>query len=310
MLLELVWVIYRAGSQQAKEAASECAQTLKSFGVKKIITAVNGPFDNPFPELINSGKDLPDLAVVLGGDGTVLGAARHLAENAIPILSFNIGGHLGFLTHNRDLLCGEKLWARLVEDRFAIERRMMLEAVVYRQFDDQIKNISASSHERGLYTALNDFYVKPFRDEFSPTCTLQLEVDGEVVDKYKGDGLIFSTPTGSTAYAMASGGPILHPELEAILVHPICPMSLASRPVVVPPGAQLKVRPLGDSERRVKLWKDGSTAALLAPGDCCTVKKSRHVACMVVLEQTPSYYRTLAQKLQWAGCFVNADGMT
>ena len=88
-----------------------------------------------------------------------------------------------------------------------------------------------------LYWALNDFYIRAYRDEVSPTCTLELAIDGEVVDKYKGDGLIFSTPTGSTAYAMAAGGPILHPGLQAILVHPICPMSLASRPVVVPPSA-------------------------------------------------------------------------
>ena len=301
MRLDLIWVIFRADSQQAKQQAYACEKTFRTLGVK-VITAENGPARNPFPDLINQENPLPDLALVLGGDGTVLGAARHLAAYDVPILSFNIGGHLGFLTNDRELLFDEKLLTRLSEDRFAIEKRMMLQATVQRGgFSEELSPLG----ERHL--ALNDFYIRSYRDEVSPTCTLELEIDGEVVDKYKGDGLIFATPTGSTAYAMAAGGPILHPGIEAIIVHPICPMSLSSRPVVVPSAAQLKIWPLGDSNRRVKLWKDGSNGALLEPGDCCVVQKSRHHASMVVLDQTPSYYRTLAHKLQWAGCFVNSQ---
>ena len=151
------------------------------------------------------------------------------------------------------------------------------------------------------YWALNDFYIRAYRDEVSPTCTLELEIDGETVDHYRGDGLILSTPTGSTAYAMASGGPILHPGIEAIIVSPICPMSLSSRPVVVPATSRLVVKPIGSRTCRVKLWQDGAGAALLELGDSCVVERARQNARMVVLQQSPSYYRTLTQKLHWAG---------
>ena len=130
---------------------------------------------------------------------------------------------------------------------------------------------------------------------------LELEIDGEVVDQYRGDGLIIATPTGSTGYAMAAGGPILHPGIEAIVVNPICPMSLSSRAVVVPPRAQLSVWPLGETSRRVKLWKDGAHATVLEPGDRAVVERSPHPALQVLLEQSPSYYRTLTHKLHWAG---------
>ncbi|MDP4708365.1 MAG: NAD(+) kinase, partial [Cyanobium sp. MAG_237] len=232
----------------------------------------------------------------------VLGAARHLAPLDVPILSFNVGGHLGFLTHDRRLLRlssdalkseEESLWDRLRQDRFALERRMMLQAHI-----DRGDGVDGSEI---AHLALNDFYFRPCLDEVSPTCLLELEIDGEVVDQYRGDGLIIATPTGSTGYAMAAGGPILHPGIEAIVVNPICPMSLSSRAVVVPPRAQLSVWPLGETSRRVKLWKDGAHATVLEPGDRALVERSPHPALQVLLEQSPSYYRTLTHKLHWAG---------
>ena len=147
--------------------------------------------------------------------------------------------------------------------------------------------------------------MRPYRDDVSPTCTLELEIDGEVVDHYRGDGLILATPTGSTGYSMAAGGPILHPGIDAIIVSPICPMSLSSRPVIVPPASRLVIGLLGENTRRVKLWKDGASGALLEPGQCCVVQRARHHALMVVLEQSPSYYRTLTHKLHWAGSLLN-----
>ncbi|MFM2081299.1 MAG: hypothetical protein RLZZ124_763 [Cyanobacteriota bacterium] len=258
---------------------------------------MSGAHANPFPGLLADQGQPPDLAVVLGGDGTVLGAARHLAPLGVPILCFNVGGHFGFLTHERKLLgasAGEPdLWQRLRDDRFALERRMMLEGR------------TDSSEE--VHLALNDFYLRPGLDEVAPTCELELEIDGEVVDQYRGDGLIISTPTGSTGYSMAAGGPILHPGVEAIIVNPICPMSLSSRSVVVPPRAQLAVWPLGESSRRVRLWKDGAHATVLEPGDRCDVRRAPHQALMVVLDQSPSYYRTLSRKLHWAGSLTAAE---
>lgn len=311
MLLERVWLIARSGSQAAQRQAKRCAEDLRSQGAH-VVTAQSGLYANPFPGLLATEDALPDLALVLGGDGTVLGAARHLAPLGVPILSFNVGGHLGFLTHERQLLklSGEEecLWDRLRDDRFAMERRMMLQAHVERGRTYGLDGGSGGpeDHEE-THLALNDFYFRPCLDEVSPTCVLELEIDGEVVDQYRGDGLIIATPTGSTGYAMAAGGPILHPGIEAIVVNPICPMSLSSRAVVVPPRSQLSVWPLGETSRRVKLWKDGAHATQLEPGDRAMVQRSSHPALQVVLEQSPSYYRTLTRKLHWTGSLVAAE---
>ena len=299
MRLENVWLIHRAASQAALRQARRSAETLRAQGVK-VAVAMSGASANPFPGLLVDEGGPPDLAVVLGGDGTVLGAARHLAPLGVPILCFNVGGHFGFLTHDRKLLSqglgadGEQdLWQRLRDDRFALECRMMLEA--------------STDRSDAVYAALNDFYFRPGLDEVSPTCVLELEIDGEVVDQYRGDGLIISTATGSTGYSMAAGGPILHPGVEAIVVNPICPMSLSSRPVVVPPRSQLAIWPLGEASRRVRLWKDGAHATDLEPGERCIVQRSHHQALLVVLEQSPSYYRTLSRKLHWAGSLTAAE---
>jgi NAD+ kinase len=315
MRLDRIWLIVRAGSQAAQRQARRCADDLKAQGVA-VVTATSGLASNPFPGLLATEDQLPDLALVLGGDGTVLGAARHLATLDVPILSFNVGGHLGFLTHERSLLRlgddNDNLWQRLRADRFALERRMMLEARVIRAASREPQAMGgvdpdADADGDGPHLALNDLYFRPCLDEVSPTCLLELEIDGEVVDQYRGDGLIMATPTGSTGYAMAAGGPILHPGIEAIVVNPICPMSLSSRAVVVPPRSHLCVWPLGELSRKVKLWKDGASATVLEPGDRCVVQRSPHPALMVILDQSPSYYRALTRKLHWAGSLTAAE---
>ena len=309
MRLDRVWVIYRADSQPAQREARQCARELRALG-SEVTTAMSGARANPFPGLLATQNQLPDLAVVLGGDGTVLGAARHLAVHDIPLLSINVGGHLGFLTHDRRVLRGDEIWPRLLEDQFAMERRMMLQAMVDRRSAEERAAAPLPLQQPDLeddeehHWALNDFYLRAYRDEISPTCTLELEIDGEVVDQVRGDGLILATPTGSTGYAMASGGPILHPGIDAIIVSPICPMSLSSRPVVVPPRARLMIWPLGEGAQQVKLWKDGVSGTVLDPGECCVVQRAPHHALMLQLDQRPSYYRTLAQKLHWAGSLV------
>ncbi len=307
MRLERVWLIARAGSQAAQRQLRLCADDLRRQGVA-VVTAQSGAAADPFPGLFATEEQRPDLAVVLGGDGTVLGAARHLAPLAVPILCFNVGGNLGFLTHDRRLLRLERpttgaepsLWQRLRQDRFALQSRMMLQACIHRG-----DGVEGDLHDH--HVALNDFYVRPVSEDLPPTCVLELEIDGEVVDQYRGDGLIIATPTGSTGYAMAAGGPILHPGIEAIVVNPICPISLSSRALVVPPRAELTLWPLGGSNRRVRLWKDGAHATSVEPGDRVVVRRAEHPALMVQLEQSPSYYRTLTHKLHWAGSLMAAQ---
>ena len=308
MRLERVWLIYRADSPLALKEAQSLAATLQQRGVH-VALAMSGLTADPFPGLLASEPDLPDLAIVLGGDGTVLGAARHLAVYDVPILCFNVGGHLGFLTHEPGLMRRDDLWQRLLDDHFAMERRMMLQAVVNRG-EGLSRPVSSGSDpvdmELEPHWALNDLYLRPLQEDLAPTCTLELEIDGEVVDQVRGDGLILATPTGSTGYAMAAGGPILHPGIDAIIVSPICPMSLSSRAVVLPPRSRLVIWPLGEGYRQVKLWKDGASGPVLSPGECCVIQRAPHHALMVQLEQSPSYYRTLSRKLHWAGSLVDS----
>lgn len=321
MRLDRVWLILRSGSIAAQREARRCSDELLGQGVR-VITAVCGPNGNPFPGLLATETALPDLALVLGGDGTVLGAARHLACHGIPILSFNVGGHLGFLTHERRLLRpdaspepgdphdptpADSLWDRLRNDRFTLERRMMLEARIERAEGITRREAGQLHDGDGSHEALNDFYFRPRLDGVPSTCLLELDIDGEVVDQYRGDGLIIATPTGSTGYAMAAGGPIIHPGIDAIVVSPICPMSLSSRTVVVPPEARLTVWPLGEGDRRVRLWKDGSQAAEIEPGDRCVVQRGPHPSLLVILHGSPSYYHTLTHKLHWAGSVTTGE---
>ncbi len=299
MKLTSVWLICRDGTPLADRWAHLCAEQLSGFGVVCRI-ARSGLNCNPFPDLLAMGP--PDLAVVLGGDGTVLSAARHLASYGIPLLAFNVGGHLGFLTHAPSLLQQESgngedsIWQRIRNDRYAITRPMLLEAAL--DYGDGRLDYGPIGD---LHLALNDFYLRPGLDDRSPTCRLELAVDGEVVDQVQGDGLIVSTPTGSTGYTLASGGPIVHPGIDAIVVSPICPMSLSSRAVVLPPRARLAIWPLGETSRVVKLWKDGAYAATLHPRQKCILQRARRHAQMLMLEQQPSYFKTLRRKLNWAG---------
>ena len=290
MKLNLIWILFRSDSESALKEAYDCKKKIENFGSKVITSKISLESHN-IADLFLQTEELPQLAIVLGGDGTVLRAARHLSPRKIPILSFNVGGNLGFLTHDRRLLNQEKIWDKIYNQNFTIQKRMMLQASVMKSHEDQ---------KNKTFFALNDFYFRSYKDEISPTCSLELEIDGESVDKYKGDGLIFSTATGSTAYAMAAGGPILHPSIDAIIVSAICPMSLASRPIVVPAQSQLMVTPTNNKNQKIKLWQDGSGGCLIEAKDKCLIKKSNHSTYIVILNESLSYYRTITQKLNWA----------
>ena len=292
MKTNLIWILYRSDSSSAYKETINCKNIIEGYGKKVLISEISIETNN-INELISLSDVLPEIAIVLGGDGTVLKAARYLSPKNIPILSFNVGGNLGFLTHDRHILKQENFWESISNNSFIVQKRMMLEAKVFS------KNNSEKKLKRSFF-ALNDFYFRSSTDEVSPTCSLELEIDGEAVDKYKGDGLIFSTPTGSTAYSMAAGGPIIHPSLDAIIVSAICPMSLASRPIVVPPDSQLVIKPIKDRRQKINLWIDGTSGCLLETNDTCFIKKSNHSTSIIILNENLSYYKTITQKLHWA----------
>ncbi len=262
----------------------------------------SGPKDNPYPVFLASVTSTIDLAIVLGGDGTALAAARQLAADGIPILAVNVGGHLGFLTESsEEFEDTESVWKRLQEDRFAVQRRMMLQA---RIFEGNRTNLEPVSDR---FVSLNEMCIKPASPDRMITSILEMEIDGEIVDQYQGDGLLISTPSGSTGYTVAANGPILHPGMDALVVTPICPLSLSSRPIVLPPGCVVSVWPLADLDLSTKLWMDGVLATSIWPGQRVDIRIADCMAQFIILRKDYSYYRTLRNKLQWAGTRISYE---
>lgn len=298
MQLKQAIIVHKSGDSQSRRYAEKCARQLEERDCH-VLMGPSGAKDNPYPVFLASAMQPIDLAVVLGGDGTVLAAARHLAADGIPILAVNVGGHLGFLTEPFEAFREtEKVWDRLLQDRFAVQQRMMLQAGVF----EGSRTTSELVSERFL--ALNEMCVKPASADRMITSILELEIDGEVVDQYQGDGLIVATPTGSTCYTVAASGPILHPGMEAIAITPICPLSLSSRAVVLPPGSVVSVWPLADKELNTKLWMDGVLATSIWPGQRVDVQMAGCRAKFILLKENYSFYQTLREKLQWAGARV------
>jgi NAD+ kinase len=175
---------------------------------------------------------------------------------------------------------------------------MMLQAAL---FEGDRTNLEPVSDR---YLALNEMCIKPGSADRMITSILEMDIDGQVVDQYQGDGLIISTPTGSTGYTVSANGPIVHDGMEAITVTPIAPMSLSSRPLVLPPGAVVSVWPLGDYDLSTKLWTDGVLATSIWPGHRVDVRIADCRAKFIILRDNYSYYQTLREKLQWAGARV------
>jgi NAD+ kinase len=146
--------------------------------------------------------------------------------------------------------------------------------------------------------------VKPASPDRMVTASLELEIEGEVVDQYHGDGLIVATPTGSTSYTVAANGPIVHSGMHAIAITPICPLSLSSRAIVIPPKLTVSIWPLSTDDFSLKLWTDGVIATSIFPGQRVDIQMSEHQAQFIVLREDYSYYQALRQKLLWTGARV------
>ncbi|MBE9189965.1 NAD(+) kinase [Gloeocapsopsis crepidinum LEGE 06123] len=298
MQLNQVIIAHKAGDSLSKSWAEKCARQLESRNCR-VLMGPSGPQDNPYPVFLASSTQPIDMALVLGGDGTALSAARNLAADRIPILAVNVGGNLGFLTESFEIFKdSEQVFDRLASDFYALQRRMMLQAQV---FEGSSSNLDPVSDR---FLALNEICVKPASADRMITSILEMEIDGEVVDQYQGDGLIIATPTGSTAYTVAANGPIVHDGMQAITVTPICPMSLSSRPIVLPAGSVVSIWPLADYELNTKLWTDSVLGTSIWPGQRVDVRMAEYRAKFIILRENYSYYQTLREKLQWAGARI------
>ncbi|MBI4476496.1 MAG: NAD(+)/NADH kinase [Acidobacteria bacterium] len=228
---------------------------------------------------------LVDLVLVLGGDGTLLAMADRIAaaRRDIPILGVNFGG-LGFLTE----VTLPELYTALeltLAGTAVTEERLMLRALIHRNGDPVCDR-----------QALNDVVIT--RGAMSRIIDLSLSIASEFVARFKADGLIVATPTGSTAYNLSSGGPILHPQVDAFVVTPIAPHTLTNRPLVISAACDLRIQPLMEPDEEIVLTYDGQTAMPLHPSD--TVVITRAPFKLRLVHAGRSYYAVLRQKLKWA----------
>lgn len=223
-----------------------------------------------------------DLLIVLGGDGTLLAAAREAALRGIPILPINLGG-LGFLTS----FTLEELYPAL-EDALVGKATM----------DERVLLLVKSTHNGNTLTeqrVLNDAVVH--KGTLARMIELELHIDGSFVCRYRADGLIVATPTGSTAYSMSAGGPIVHPSVESILITPICPHTLSDRPVVVRDTSKIELR-LSEHSDSVFLTLDGQTGVPMQWGDRVHITRAAE-RLKLIHPLKKSYFEILRSKLKW-----------
>jgi len=270
-----------------KEKSAECILRLKEWMLNKKLEV--------FLERETAGKlgesagfegrylaGLADIIVVLGGDGTLLRAARSVREFDVPILGINLGT-FGFLT---EVNLNEMFSALeiILNGDYRTEKRMMLDVAVHR------------NRERvGERTVLNDIVIN--RGNLSRIIDLKTFVNDRHLTTFKSDGLILSTPTGSTAYCLSAGGPIVFPDLNSIIVTPICPHTLTNRPVILPENAIVKVV-LWTKEKGATLTMDGQDSFTLRSGDTVTINKSRFFTNLIVSPHR-DYLEILRTKLGW-----------
>jgi NAD+ kinase len=227
-----------------------------------------------------------DLVLVFGGDGTMLRLASEIAGSPTPMLGVNIGS-LGFLTavSSDEIPQGlQRLW----NGEFALESRALIE-------------ITGRCNGRALrHSALNDFVVSRGAD--SRLIALEVSVDGEPLTRYRCDGLIISSPTGSTAYSLSAGGAVVHPQAEVFELTPICPHTLSNRSLIVGLNSSIQVRVITPKPATM-LSADGSTISKMVAGDVVTIRRSRDSVRLIRLAGS-SFFETLRHKLQWSGANV------
>lgn len=226
-----------------------------------------------------------DLAVVFGGDGTLLKTARALSKKRVICYGINLG-NLGFLAESPPSKAIEGL-KRIFKGKYVLDKRFLLRVTTYRNN----KKIRTD-------LALNDAVIS--QGAKARLIKLKLETNQRLINHFKADGLIISTPTGSTGHSLSAGGPILHPKLDAFVVAPICPLSLSNRPITLPTDRQLKitVETVREYNERIALTLDGQVTFSLEFGDEVKIRKSSRYFYLARMTGE-NYYKALRAKLGW-----------
>jgi len=281
--MRCVGVVVKRGREQAIELARELVawfgeRRMEVLAEPDVVASLMSATAAPKQEMI----DRADLIVVLGGDGTLLSVARLMQARSVPILGVNLGG-LGFLT----AVTVDELFPmleRVLAGRHQVDQRMMLSVELIR---------AGAVIERRQ--ALNEAVIT--KGALGRIIDLDTNVDGQHVCVYKADGLIVTTPTGSTAYSLSAGGPIIHPSVGVMALSPICPHTLTNRPMVLPDTAVVRVL-VHSPDEEVVLTLDGQDGVRLQTEDIVEVRKGHNVVTLIQ-SGTRSYFDVLRNKLRW-----------
>jgi len=223
-----------------------------------------------------------DVLLVLGGDGTMLNAARLAGERSIPILGVNMGG-LGFLTEVRL----DNLYPsldRVFANDFILDERLMLKTHVHRHGETVARGV-----------VLNDVVIS--KGTLARMIELKIAIQGQFVTNLRGDGLIVGTPTGSTAYSLSAGGPIINPAVQSLILTPICPHTLTHRPLIVPGNVEIEVT-LTSKVDGAMVTLDGQVGIAMTQGDTAVIQASDHQTKLIRFPES-HYYDVLREKLKW-----------
>jgi len=277
-----IGIIVKIGNDKAMKLGDELAEWLtekgyEMFGEPGLAESSNYMESVPSEEICSK----VDMLLILGGDGTILYGARLLSGKPIPLLGINLGG-LGFLSAS----VAEDVYVvmeRFLEDDLEVEERMMLDVKVLR-----------NNEVIATYKALNDVVIKA---NISRLICLDTRVDNEFVAKYRADGLIIATPSGSTAYSLSADGPILYPTIDSIIIAPICPFNLTKRPVVIPDWMPVDIL-VNEDQPSMLLTLDGQLDMPLAGLDIVKVRKSPDSFYLVKYDGK-SFFEILRERLMW-----------
>jgi len=286
MPAQSVGIIYKHSHEPARLEAEKLKDWLKEREIEVFSEEMEA--EESFDMSSQKASVIPktvNWVVVLGGDGTMLGAARKLGRYGLPILGVNLGG-LGFLTG----IPLDRLYPAIemmIEGRLGVESRAMLENRVVR-----------NGEEITRFPVLNDVVIN--KRTLARIIDLDVKINDAFLTTFRADGLIIATPTGSTAYNLSAGGPILYPTMETFVITPICPFALTNRPIIIPNTDIIKIKMGKRSNERVVLTFDGQVGFDFDSGDELIISKS-HQKIILLTPPDHSYFKILRTKLMWGG---------
>ncbi len=280
-----VGIIYKHNHEPAKLEADKLETWLKERQIRVFSEEMEETESSAIPDDV-------DWVVVLGGDGTLLGAARSVGKYGVPILGVNLGG-LGFLT-SIPLVRLYPVIELMINGRLKVESRVMLETKVIKDGKETLR-----------FQVLNDVVIN--KRTLARIIDLDVTINDEFLTTFRADGLIISTPTGSTAYNLSAGGPILYPTMETFILTPICPFTLTNRPIIVPDTHIIKIMMGRSSEEKVILTYDGQIGFDFSYGDELNIYKSKEKI-KLLTPPDHGYFKILRTKLMWGGATYKSNG--